>query len=146
MEHRWILAKVGGRIEQVSFPFLSAPFCYSCIFLQSVALSLCHTENVCKCLFFVVWQLFFYGFYICQGSSEHSVAYGDQLPKIAAISRRITLPDGVSTSSHAFVCWLTTHSVLRDITAFTGAIFTWMCTCFGFPACYTKFITQMRKA
>ncbi|MED6245021.1 hypothetical protein ATANTOWER_029764 [Ataeniobius toweri] len=99
----------GRRQNRASFfPFLSAPFCHSCIFLLSVALSFCHTENVCKCLFFVAWQLLFNGFYICQGSSEHSVAYGDELPKIGAISRRITVPDSVSALSHTF-CVLVNH-------------------------------------
>lgn len=74
MEHRWIIMKVGGRTEQVSFlccSFLSLVHSSSVFASFTVILS----TWVSKFLIFLVCQLIFYVFYICKENSEHSVAY-----------------------------------------------------------------------
>lgn len=57
--HGWILAKVGDGTEQISFHFGS--YLSLLQFHLPLSLSLCHTVNMCKCLFFVVWQRLLYG-------------------------------------------------------------------------------------
>ena len=143
MEHRWILEKVGGRAERVSFSFCC--FCQSFTFLLRLALSVCHSVNMCKCLFSVVWQLIFYGFAFVRGV-QNIQRFAVQFPQIAPISRRILVSELLYALSHGFVTWLTTYSTHSDITAFIHSIYTCICICFSFPTCYTKFINQERQA